>query len=154
MDLNRLTTGEKIIGGCGIALLILAFFPWFQYDDDFVTAREGGFGNVFSALAILLGIAMAVIVIVKAAGKDLPSLPIAWPQAMLIAGGAAAALVLLQALVGSNAGLAGFSFDLDRAIGLWLGLLAAIGLAVGAFLNYQEGDAGGGSAPAGPPQSF
>ena len=156
MDLSKLTTGDKIIAGCGIALLILAFFPWFGKDfgDEFVsyTAREGGFGNIFSALGILLGIAMAVIVILKAAGKSLPDLPIPWSQAMLIAGVAAAVLILLQLILGGSAGAGGFEVDLDRKIGVFLGLLAGIGLAAGAFLNYQEGDEA--VPPSTPPQSF
>ena len=59
----------------------------------------------------------------------------------------AGVLILLQLLVGSSTA----GVDLDRKIGVFLGLLAGIGLAGGGFLKKQEGDAG---AAAGPPTSF
>jgi hypothetical protein len=81
-------------------------------------------------------------------GVDLPDLGQSWSQILFIAGIVAAVLVLLQLLIGgSTAGV-----DLDRKIGVFLGLLAGLGLAGGGFLKKQEGDGGG--AAAGPPTSF
>ena len=58
---------------------------------------------------------------------------------MLIAGGVAAVLILLQLILGGSAGAGGFEVDLDRKIGVFLGLLAGLGLAGGGFLKLQGG---------------
>jgi hypothetical protein len=148
VDLNKLSTGDKVIGGSGIALFIFSFFPWFGVDTPIGTYSENGWSTVFSLLAILIGVAMVVVVALPAFGVELPELGMPWSQILFIAGIVAAALCLLQLLIGNSTS----GFDLDRKIGVFLGLLAAIGLAAGGFLRKQEGDEG--SAPAGPPQSF
>jgi hypothetical protein len=151
VDLNKLSTGDKVIGGSGIALFILSFFPWFGIDIGGivdVSYSENGWSSIFSMLAILIGIAMAVLAVLPAFGVELPELGMPWSQIHFIAGIVAAALILLQLLVGSSTA----GVDLDRKIGVFLGLLAGIGLAAGGFLRKQEGDEG--SAPAGPPQAF
>lgn len=151
MDLSKLTTGDKVIAGSGIALFIFSFFPWFGIDVGFASYSESGWSSIFSLLAILVGIAMVVVVLLPAFGVDLPELGMPWSQILLIAGIVAAALILLQLLVGSSTA----GVDLDRKIGVFLGLIAGIGLAAGGFLKKQEGDTGVvGGGPAGPPQSF
>ncbi len=147
MDLSKLSTGDKVIAGSGIALLIFSFFPWFGVDEGFASYSESGWSNVFSLLAVLIGIAMVVVTILPAAGVELPELGMPWSQILFIAGIVAGALVLLQLLIGADVG----GFDLDREIGLFLGVIAAAGLVAGGFLKRQ--DPAGGPA-AGPPTSF
>jgi hypothetical protein len=147
VDLSKLTTADKVIAGSGIALFIFSFFPWFGVDEGFASYSESGWSSVFSMLAILIGIAMFVITILPAAGVDLPELGMPWSQIMFIAGIVAGALILLQLLIGSDVG----GFDLDRKIGVFLGLLAGIGLAAGGFLKRQDAESPG---AAGPPTSF
>ena len=147
MDFNKLSTGDKVIGGAGIALFIFSFFPWFGIDVGIVSYSENGWSTIFSLLAILIGVAMVAVVVLPAFGVDLPELGMPWSQILFIAGIVAAVLLLLQLLIGNSTG----GVDLDRKIGVFLGLLAGIGLAAGGFLRKQEGDT---TAPAGPPQSF
>ena len=40
MDLNRLSTGDKVTGVSGIVLLISSFFPWLGFSYD-----GGSFGS-------------------------------------------------------------------------------------------------------------
>ena len=153
MDLNRLSTGDKVIAGSGIALLIFSFFPWFGIDVGIVSYSENGWSTVFSLLAIIIGLAMVAIAVLPAFGVDLPELGMPWSQILFIAGIVAAVLLLLQLLIGNSTG----GVDLDRKIGVFLGLLAGIGLAAGGFLRKQEGDTA--VPPAGgtggtPPQTF
>lgn len=149
MDLSKLSTGDKVIAGSGIALLIFSFFPWFGIDvSGFVSYSESGWSSVFSLLAVLIGIAMVAVILLPMFGVDLPELGMAWSQILFIAGIVVAALILLQLLIGSSTA----GVDLDRKIGVFLGLLAGIGLAGGGFLKKQEGDTG--AAGAGPPTTF
>ena len=148
MDLSKLTTGDKVIAGSGIALFIFSFFPWFGLDLGFgADYSEGGWGSPFSLLGILVGIAMVAITLLPMFGVELPELGMPWSQVLFIAGIASAALILLQLLLGGSEG----GVDLDRKIGVFLGLVAAGGLAAGGFLKKQEGDTG---AASGPPTSF
>lgn len=148
MDLSKLSTSDKVVAGSGLALFIFSFFPWYGVD-GFDGGRNGWDYFLFGIIPVILGLAMVAVVALKAfSDTDLPDLPIPWGQAMLIAGGVAAILVVLKLLIGDDV----LGFDLDRKFGLFLSALSAIGLAVGGYLKSQEsGDApsagGTGSAP-------
>ncbi len=133
MDLSKLTTGDKVVAGSGIALLIFNFFP--QFGKGSYTEGAGFLGW----LAVLIGIVMvAEVVVSKLTTAKLPDLPIGTGQLHLILGGAAAALEVLQLALGRKYGVLGVSITLDRKFGLFLAVLAAIGLAVGGFLKSKE----------------
>lgn len=140
MDLNKLTTSDKIIAGSGILLFIAYFLPWFKVDNglgDSVNFSGGDVGFLWSTFPMLLGlIAAGVVIASKMFDVKLPDLPIPWGQAFLGLGALAALLVLLKLLIGESV----FGFDLDRAFGLFIAAIAAIGLAAGGFLKFQEGD--------------
>lgn len=146
MDLKKLTTANWILGGSGVALFFFSFLPWFTL---------GGFGsrsawsNLFSMLAVLLAMVTVVVLVIDVLLEaDLPELPIAMSQAYLVASGIVLVLIILQLLVGDSVG----PFDLDRGVGLWLGLLAGIGMVVGGVLEVQATD--GTSNGKTPPQPF
>lgn len=145
MDFSKLSTGDKVIGGSGIALFLFSWLPWFKLD-------LGPFGGTYTQsgwhffvtgiIPVLLGLVMvAWIVTTKLADVDLPELPV--PQALLLLamGGLAAVLVILRLLVGGDDN---GSDVLNRTFWLFLAVLSAIGLAAGAFLNFQ---ADGGQLP-------
>lgn len=140
MDLNKLTTSDKIITGSGILLFIAYFLPWFKVDNGLgnsVNFSGGDVGFLWSTFPMLLGlIAAGVVIASKMFDVKLPALPIPWGQAFLGLGALAALLVLLKLLIGESV----FGFDLDRAFCLFIAAIAAIGLAAGGFLKFQEGD--------------
>lgn len=153
MDLNKLTTSDKIIAGSGIALFIAYFLPWFKVDfgplGGSVSASGGDVGFLWSTLPMLIGLVLAGSVIAsKLFDVKLPSLPMPWGQVYLGAGALAALLVVLKLLIGEDP-----SEIVKRAFGLFVAAIAAIGLAAGGFLKFQEGDdtppstGGTGSAP-------
>jgi hypothetical protein len=157
VDLNKLTTSDKIIVGSGLLLFIAYFLPWFKVDFEgfggvgggSVSASGSDVDFLWSTLPMLIGLVMAgVIVASKLFDVKLPDLPVTWGQAMLGLGALAALLVLLKLLMGEDP-----SEIVERSYGLFIAALAAIGLAVGGFLKYQAGDdapaAGGttGTAP-------
>ncbi|MGY6502807.1 MAG: hypothetical protein ACXIVQ_18160 [Acidimicrobiales bacterium] len=151
MDLNKLTMGDKVIAGSGIALFIFSFFPWFGFDFGFgarATANGWDVGFLWGGLPALLGLALAAVVLIPlfAADFKLPDLPITWGQALLGAAAVAAFFVILKLLIGES--------GLNREIGMFLSALAAAGLAAGGFLKFQE-EQKGASAPGNtPPSSF
>ena len=143
MDLNKLTTSDKVIAGSAIALLIFSFFPWFEVSAFGFSASTNGWDYFFTGiLPVILGIVMLAQVAITAFSPDtkLPDLPITWGQVHLAAGILAAVLVVLRLLMGEDG-------DPDRAFGLFLSALAAVGLAVGGYLKFQEEKAGASSTP-------
>lgn len=162
MDFSKLKTSDWVIAGSGLVLLIASFLDWFTVEIEgnefFSGASAGGngwdVGFFWAGIPVLLGLAMIAVVAIKAFSPEtkLPDLPIGWGQALFIAGAVAAAIVLLKLLIGEDAdGAEAFGFEVKRAFGLFLATLAAIGLAVGGFLKWQEEKSGADSYPmAGP----
>ncbi|MEQ1788289.1 MAG: hypothetical protein ABL966_14650 [Acidimicrobiales bacterium] len=147
MDLNKLTTSDKIIAGSGLLLFVAYFLPWFKLDifGESVTASGGDVGFLWSTFPMLIGLVLAGSVIAsKLFDVKLPDLPVPWGQFYLGLGALAALLVVLKLLIGED--------FVDRAFGLFIAAIAAIGLAAGGFLRFQEGDdapaAGGGTGSA------
>ena len=98
MDLSKLTTGDKVIAGSGIALFIFSFFPWFGLDTGFGSYSESGWSSIFSLFAILIGMAMVAVILLPMFGVELPELGQSWSQILFIAGIVAGVLILLQLL--------------------------------------------------------
>ena len=140
MDLNKLTQGEKVIAGSAIALLIFSFLPWYGVDLKILTVtrsynRNGWDYFLFGVIPLLLAVAMVgLIALNRFSDTKLPDPPLPWGQIHLIAGCVAGALVLLKLLIGDSVG----GFDLDRKFGIFLAVLAGIGLAAGGFLKSRE----------------
>lgn len=157
MDLNKLSTSDKVIAGSGILLFIAYFLPWFTADAGIVSvdATGGDVGFLWATLPMLLGLIMAgVVIATKLFDVKLPDLPVPWGQAMLGAGALAAVLVVLKLIIGEDTdGAEALGIDISRGIGIFLATIAALGLAAGGFLKLQEGDdapAGGGDGGTAP----
>jgi hypothetical protein len=130
---DKLTTSDKVIAGSGLLLFICSFLPWFKLDflGESITANGWDVGFFWAGIPALLGLAAAAAVLAnKLADVDLPDLPVTWGMAFLIAGGISAAIVILKLLIGEDI--------VDRAWGLFLATLAAIGFAFGGYLKFQE----------------
>lgn len=140
MDLNKLTTSDKVIAGSGIALFIAYFLPWFKVDfgqfGGSVSASGGDVGFLWSTLPMLIGLLLAgSIIATKLFDVKLPDMPAPLGQIYLGLGSLAALLVVLKLLIGEDP-----SELVKRSFGLFLAAIAAIGLAAGGFLKFQEGD--------------
>jgi hypothetical protein len=144
---DKLTTSDKVIAGSGLLLFICSFLPWFEIEifGQSATANGWDVGFFWAGIPALLGLAAAGLVLAsKLTDFELPELPIPWGQAFLIAGAVSAAIVVLKLLLGED--------FVDRAWGLFLATLAALGFAAGGYLKFQEGEdapasGGTGSAP-------
>ena len=166
MDINKLNTGEKVIGVSGVLLLIFSFFPWLGFSYGGFSASKSAWTFTLCWLAVILGVLMAGYVIAKAAGVDLPELGnLRWAHVLLGVAIVVFVFILIKVIVGPSTGgvdISGTGVSKDRKIGIFLGLLASIGLVAGAYLNAKEtgdlpgslgrGTAGGSTPPPpGPP---
>lgn len=171
MDDKKLGLPE-IVGIASVVVFFLAtFLPWFSVSVsgdtsgvlggvDFPSANGWDAGFLWAGFPFLLGLAMLALMLLPKLAPDvaLPDLP---PFVPLALGGTAVVLVLLKVLIGADvngAGAAeafGVSIDVSRSFGIFVALLAAIGMAAAGFLKMQE--QGGASAAGGstaPPQPF
>jgi hypothetical protein len=159
VDLSKLKTSDWVVAGSAIVLLIASFMDWFKIEIFGARAAGNGWdvGFLWGRFPVLIGIAMVVVVAIKAFSPStkLPDLPIGWGLALFIGGCVAAALVILKLIIGEDANSGGL-VEFDRAFGIFLAALAAIGLAVGGFLKWQEEKSGAGVAGPGttPPSPF
>lgn len=117
----------------GAVLLVFSFFPWFGIDG----APGGGNGwntGLFSFLAVLLGVASAVLIGLRVfANVALPRLQWGWSFIVLAASAAAAVLLLLKLLIGYKI----FGVGLDRKLGLYVSFLATLVETAFAFLAFK-----------------
>ncbi|HEX3040590.1 MAG TPA: hypothetical protein VHP56_00665 [Solirubrobacterales bacterium] len=143
--MDRLSTGEKIAGGSAVLLFIFMFFDWFKVD---VSGGEGLFslsigGNAWEAFSTIDIILMIVIIV--AVGVAVVRLsdavlepPFSLNAAVAILGGIAVLLILYRIIdpPGDTSGVPGV--DINPAIGIFLGLIAAAGIAYGGYRAMQE----------------
>jgi len=135
--INELSTGEKLIAGGGILLLIASFLPWYKvsvsFGDFSASASANGWeapGALFSILAVIIGIVLAGAVLgPKFGNMQLPALgSITWGQAFVGGGGAALLLLVIKFLNESS----------SISYGFFVGFIAAAALAAGGYLLYSE----------------
>jgi hypothetical protein len=137
MDLKKLSLGQRIMSLAGALLLLdVLILPWHRISIGIgpfaiTTSRTGVQSpNGFVGLLIAL-VALAVVVRIglsEFTSVELPALPVGWERADLIAGAAAAALVLLKLMLETS----------YLSIGAWLAVPLAGGMAYGGYLRSQE----------------
>jgi hypothetical protein len=141
---DKLTTADKVIFGSAIVFLISLFLPWYGFEDDFIDFSNKGTNYFLTGwLPLLLAIVMVAQIAISRFSPDtkLPDPPVPWGQVHMIAGITIAILLILRLIITSDdVGSIDTGFELDRKYGLFVAVLAAIGLAVGGFLKNQEGE--------------
>jgi hypothetical protein len=135
VDLKKLTPGEMTTAISGVVLLVFSFFHWYSVDlGPFGTYSRNGWQSpdaFFSIVAIILGVVLAAHVIVeKLEAIDLPERlgSVGWGLVHLIGGAVAFVFVLLKWVMNTD----------YTAFGLYVGLLASLGLLVGGYLMSKE----------------
>lgn len=142
MDVSRLRRGEQIAGASGIALLLIMFiFDWFTVE------AAGGLGPSFGGNAwdtmeiirfILLITALAAIALaVISATQSKVDMPVAL-SAITAGLGILSVVLIIFRIISPPDGGVGDLIDVGRAIGVFLGLIAAAGVAYGGYLAMQE----------------
>ncbi|HXV06378.1 MAG TPA: hypothetical protein VFP23_10790 [Solirubrobacterales bacterium] len=148
MDLDRLSRGEKIAAVSAILLFVFMFFDWFGVK----VSGAGGFGGsvpgaagnawdaldvipIFLVIAIAAALGVAMVRLIEADFEPAVSL-----NAVVAALGILAALLVLFRVIDppTFASYAGVSVEATRKFGLFLGLIAAAGIAYGGYRAMQE----------------
>ncbi len=159
MDLKKLTRGDWVVGVSGVLLLIFSFLPWFDYElEGFEGAGSMRDTNgwdffLFGIIPAFIGLAMiALIAVSRFTTTEMPKVgSLSWGQIHLILGAIAAVLVLLLLLIGDDENVLGLEVDGDRQVGLYLALVAALGLVAGGLLKMRDPADTGAGPPAAPP---
>lgn len=138
MDANRLSQGQLVAAIAAIALFIISFLPWFGVSGAVTVGGTtiGGSQNfslweienpldIYLLIVILVALLPAVLALMGD-GADAPMAS----MATALLGGVGTLLILYQ--VFDTPGIT------DRKIGLFLGLIACAGIAVGGYLTMQE----------------
>ena len=126
MDISKLTHGIKLVLGASIAFLIVSIFNWQEVDYQGTASAGVSMWHGWGVLAGLLAIAIIVWEGLRLANMKLE---IGLTPAMVTA---ALAILLLFFTV-----LKFLVSNEFRTFWAWLGLLLAIFIAVGAFMNMQ-----------------
>jgi hypothetical protein len=144
MDVDRLSTGEKIAGVSAILLFIFMFFDWFTVD---VSGGEGLFsvsvgGSAWEAfstidLFLMVTIIVAVAVAVVRLSDALVEPPFSINAAVAILG-AISVLLILYRIIDPPGGSDVAGVDIGPALGAFLGLIAAAGITYGGYRAMQE----------------
>ena len=144
-EYKSLAIGERVILGAAVALFIVGFLPWYHVGGsidigggrvaNLPSINRNGWqspGAIWSILAILIGLAMATVVVVRRLAKE-GTLPndvagVTWPKIYFGGGVAAVVFVLIKLL--NHSGNLGFGF--------YLGFVSVAALAVGGYLAYRS----------------
>jgi len=126
MDLRRLRAGEWIVGACGVLMLVALFAPW--YGNPSSSAWEAF--TILDVILALLALAAISVPIVTATHR-VPALPLALESLVSLFGLFGLILVLIRVL-----NLPGDAHG--REIGLWLALIATVGIFGGGLLGMRD----------------
>jgi hypothetical protein len=142
LDANRLSQGQLVAAIAAIALFIISFLPWFGVSGAVTVGGTtiGGSKNftlweaenpldIYLFIVILVALVPAVLALMGD-GADAPMAA----MATALLAGVGTIHILYQ--VFDTPG------DADRKIGLFLGLIACAGIAVGGYLTMQETSGG------------
>jgi hypothetical protein len=134
-DVKRVTPLEWTGVGGGALAFIASFFPWYSISfDGFGGFDVGGSANAWdfalSLFAVLMLVAAGVLVLLPHLGTQVPNLALIW----LALAGVAALFIILRWVTFETGGE---GVSAGAGFGLFIGLLAAVVSAVGAFLTYR-----------------
>ena len=126
--------GERVTALAGFVLLLSTFMGWYAGSGEGPTiAVIGWHTGVIGKLVFLLGLAVVVLVVLREVGIELPA-TIPESLVIIVLGSLATILVLIRRDLGPRHVL-----PLDgRGIGIWIALIAAVGLIVGGLLRAGE----------------
>ena len=145
MDMSRISFGEMVAAISGLLLFLFMFVGWYGVEGAPGSANAWesfSFIDILLFLVCLVAIGMALL---RAAASAPPNLPAPPGLIVAVAGAIAVLLILFRLIATPDFGALGIEVDTTRKIGVFLGLLAAGGIAYGGFAAM--GDRASGTAP-------
>jgi hypothetical protein len=146
--LDKLSPGEKIAGGSAILLFIFMFFDWFGVEVSGVGGFSGSVpgegGSAWDALdfipIVLVITIIAALVLVGLRLADSAAEPVVPMSTVVAVLGAISVLLILFRIVDppSFGSFGGVTVDATLKIGIFLGLIAAGGIAYGGYSAMRE----------------
>jgi hypothetical protein len=139
--MENLSTGEKIAGIAGIALLLIMFiFDWFSVDAGEGLEAGGNAWEWFGFIDIVLFVTVvaAIALAATAATASQVNTPVALSAITAGLGILSTLLVLYRIIDPPGGDLDDFGVDVGRSIGVFLGLIAAAGVAYGGWRAMEE----------------
>jgi hypothetical protein len=148
MEVDRLSTGEKVSAASAVLLFIFMFFDWFGAKVEGVPGFSGSIeagGSAWDALDVIpiflmLAIVAAVgVAVIRLTDADVEP-PVSMNAIVAVLGGLAVLLILYRIIdpPGGGDAIAGVGVDITLKLGIFLGLLAAAGIAYGGYSAMQE----------------
>jgi hypothetical protein len=138
MDFARISFGEMIAAVSGFLLILFMFLPWFGYSANIGSVNRNFWevSDILDILLLLVGLIAIGVALARAAGAMPANLPAPVGTIVLGAGALAVLIVLFRLLVPPDGGVD--EIDVGRKIGVFLGLLAAAGVAFGGYTASNE----------------
>jgi len=128
MDLRRLRAGEWIAGVWGLVLLVALFLPW--YSDD--GGSRTGWQSLGALDIVLAAVALAALAIpLVTAMQRVPAVSLAHESLTTLVGLLAVVLVLIRVLNMPD-------WATEREWGLWVALVATLGIVVGGLIAMRD----------------
>jgi hypothetical protein len=149
MEADRLSTGEKVSAVSAILLFVFMFFDWFGVEVSGVPGFSGtvsgsGGGSAWDALDVIpIFLMLAIVAAIGVAVIRLTDADVEPPVSMnaIVAGlGGFAVLLILYRIVSPPdfGSFGGVSVDATLKFGIFLGLIAAAGIAYGGYAAMRE----------------
>ncbi|HWM64628.1 MAG TPA: hypothetical protein VNP96_11650 [Solirubrobacterales bacterium] len=149
MEVDKLSNGEKISAVSAILLFVFMFFDWFGVEvsgvPGFTGDVSGAGGSAWDALDVIpiflmLAIVVAIgVAVIRLTDADLEP-PISLNAVVAALGGLAALLILYRIIdqPGGGGDFGGVEVDVTLKLGIFLGLVAAAGIAYGGYSAMRE----------------
>lgn len=148
MEVDRLSTGEKVSAASAVLLFIFMFFDWFGAKVEGVPGFSGSIeagGSAWDALDVIpiflmLAIVAAIgVAVIRLTDADVEP-PVSMNAIVAVLGGLAVLLILYRIIdpPGGGDAIAGVGVDITLKLGIFLGLLAAAGIAYGGYSAMRE----------------
>lgn len=125
--------GDKLALLSGLGLALSAFTNWYTGPGEGVTISVTGWHTgVLGKIVFFIGVAVVVLVLLREAGISLPP---AIPESLvvIVLGSVATVLVLVRVV-----SIPDDFFFASRGVGIWISLVAAIGVIVAGLLQASE----------------
>jgi len=146
--LDKLSPGEKIAGGSAILLFIFMFFEWFGVEvtgvGGFSGSVPGDGGNAWDALDFIpIILLITIVAALVLAGLRLTDStyepPVPMSTIVTVLGVISVVLILFRIIFPPSFGdFGGVSVDATLSLGIFLGLIAAGGIAFGGYSTMKE----------------
>lgn len=129
MDLRRLSWGDWVAAAAGVLMLVSLFLPWYSVNGVDQSAWQAmAVNDVILTLAAVLAILAALFV----GFRRMTSFSVATTSLVLLPAGISLVITIWRLISPAPDG------DVSIAIGAWLGLVAALGMMIGAWQGAKD----------------